>query len=287
MEFDSSKIKTGDILLSYSPFNLWNIIKPINPLKVADNLLGQIVSAEIRACTQSPFSHIGLLVKKADDKIMIIEAIAKGLVINNFEKYLDENRYRITIIRIMKTLNPLTQNQVQGIQGQGIQDRGVMDNQCLSPNSLNNTPCPLPNPLPQGGREGWECCETNLSPQSRATLVPQKSKINLAPQRCEALTDEMRAKMKETAFNMINSSKNYYDKKLLILIALAIRLWGKNGYENGMNYLRCHYDNFWICSEWVQYLYAQVGIQFTDTNRLLAPEDFNRYENKEIIFSNL
>jgi len=219
--------------------------------------------------------------------LIVTEAVAKGLIINNFEKYLDEKHYRITIIRIMKTPDLLTQNPLNLILGQGILGQGETDKQRPFPNSLNNTPCPLLNPPPQGGREGWEICEIKLTPQCDTKFISQKSEINLASQKYEALTDEMRAKMKETAFNIINSTKNYYDKKLLILIALAIRLWGKNGYENGMNYLRCHYDNFWICSEWVQYLYAQVGIQFTDTNRLLAPEDFNRYEDKEIVFSNL
>jgi hypothetical protein len=213
--------------------------------------------------------------------------VAKGLVINKLEKYLDEKRYRITIIRILKKV------ETQCVAS-------LSDNQRLSPISLNNnpltplkrgihTPSASQTPLSRGELDKSNCGigEINLAPQCSTTSLPHKNKINSTSQRCEALTDEMRAKIKETAFNIINSTKNYYDKKLLILIALAIRLWGKNGYEDGMKYLRCHYDNFWICSEWVQYLYAQVGIQFTDTNRLLTPEDFNRYENKRVIFSNL
>jgi len=304
-KLDYTKIKDGDILLSHYIGNWFKY--PLDTL----------ITKRICAYTNSNYSHAAVVfrefvgaychpelvsgsLKDIEKKMLkqvqhdtehvqraptihtnttsgliVTEAVTKGLVINNFEKYLDEKRYRITIIRIMKKV------ETQCIAS-------ISDNQCLSPISTNSL---TPNPLPMGeGRVRVCSSEYTTSDRSNRkclSLRKQGCEINLAPQRCEALNDEMRAKMKETAFNIINSTKNYYDKKLLILITLAIRLWGKNGYENGMNYLRCHYDNFWICSEWVQYLYAHVGIQFTDTNRLLAPEDFNRYENKKIIFSNL
>jgi len=294
---DFSIIKDGDILLSHYIGNWFKY--PLDTL----------ITKRICAYTNSLYSHAAVIFSRElfetvpynennSTGLIVTEAVAKGLVINNFEKYLDEKRYRITIIRILKKV------ETQCVAS-------LSDNQRLFPISLNNnprtpfnkgdntpltplkrgihTPSASQTPLSRGELDKSICGigEINLAPQCNATFMSQKSEMNLASQRCEALTDEMRAKMREIAFNIINLANNYYDKKLLILIALAIRLWGKNGYENGMNYLRCHYDNFWICSEWVQYLYAQVGIKFTNTNRLLAPEDLNRYENKKVIFSNL
>ncbi len=206
--FAYKKVKDGDILLSHY---IGNWIKyPLDTL----------ITKRICAYTKSKYSHTAIIFRKdgevssqnASNDLVVVEAIAKGLVINRLDKYLDDNRYKITVIRILG------------------------DNSAVIG---------------------------------------------------EALTDEKRAKMKKIAFRTAESGENYYDKKLLILIALAIRLWGKNGYEKGMNYLRCRFDNFWICSEWVQYLYAQVGILLTNTDRLLAPEDFNKYKHRKIIFDNL
>jgi len=210
MEFNPDKIKTGDILLSYSPFNLWNIVKPINPLKVADNFLGQIVSSEIRVCTQSPYSHTGLLIKKDDGKIVMVEAIAKGLVENDFVKKYIETKELIVILRLINR---------------------------------------------------------------------DSNKIR------EAINDEQRTIMSETVYKILSETNPVYDFKLLILLGLAIKFLKCKDYREVLKYFKGKYDNFWICSEWVQWVYRGFEIEFCDY--LATPQDIWLYPQSVCVYSNL
>jgi hypothetical protein len=210
VEFNPDKIKTGDVLLSYSPFNLWNIIKPINPLKISDNLLGQIVSSEIRVCTQSPFSHTGLIIKNDDGKITIVEAVAKGLVENDFiEKYI-KTKELIVILRL---------------------------------------------------------------------IDKDSNKIR------EAINDEQRAIMRETIYKVLSETNPVYDFKLLILLGLTIKLSKYRDYREALKYFKAKYDNFWICSEWVQWVYKGFEIEFCDY--LETPQDIWAYSYSVCVYSNL
>jgi hypothetical protein len=210
VEFNPDKIKTGDILLSYSPFNLWNIVKPINPLKVADKFLGQIVSSEIRFCTQGPYSHTGLLIKKDDGKIVIVEAIAKGLVENDFVKKYIETKELIIILRL---------------------------------------------------------------------IDKDSNKIR------EAIDNEQRGIMSENVYKILSETNPVYDFKLLILLGLAIKLSKCKDYREALKYFKTKYDNFWICSEWVQWIYRGFKIEFCDY--LATPQDIWLYPYSVCVYSNL
>lgn len=100
----------------------------------------------------------------------------------------------------------------------------------------------------------------------------------------EIINDNQRKIMLQLIYEELKKA-THYDKKLLILIALACQLYKKKNYKEALSYLKNNYDNFWICSEWVQWVYQQFNIEFCE--QLAVPHDIFAYPNSIVIWTNL
>jgi len=78
-----------------------------------------------------------------------------------------------------------------------------------------------------------------------------------------------------------------YDKKLLILLGLALTLFKFKTYQECLSYFKSKRDSWWICSEYSQMILRNFNIKVTENNCLSVPNDFLLVDNYKIVYTNI